>query len=83
MQIEIISEAIKVRADFSGGSITPLMFKRQGRTHRIKNVNSRWIDRQGRHPIHYFSVESEGSMYELSFRTGEALWRVERVVMDG
>ncbi|TET31289.1 MAG: hypothetical protein E3J72_22810 [Planctomycetota bacterium] len=82
MRVETIGETVKVRADFAGGSITPLMFKRGGRTYRIKSINSRWIDRQHRHPIYYFSVEAGGDMYELAFRTGEAIWRLERVVLD-
>jgi len=43
-----IGEAVKVRADFTGGQITPLKFKRDGNVHAVKEVCARWQDIVGR-----------------------------------
>ena len=45
MQIETLDEVISVRADFSGGELTPRVFRRGGETHRVTEVNARWVDR--------------------------------------
>ena len=83
MQIEALNETIKVRADFTGGEITPLAFKRSGRTFRVNRVNARWEDREGTFKRYYFSVEAEGNVYELHLDSRDMSWRLDRVVMEG
>jgi len=56
MRSEAIDEPVAVRADFLGGVITPVMFRRRSREHRVTRVNTRWLDRTGRHPRLFFSV---------------------------
>ncbi len=82
MRIETIGETVKVRADFSTGRIVPVMFKWNGRTYRIRKINTRWTDNQNQQPVHYFSVEAEADSYELSFNAVDALWRLERVMVE-
>ena len=82
MRIETIGEPVKVRADFSSGEITPLAFKRKGRVFRIEQVNARWVDRALEDVVHYFSVNSGGNTYELSLKSGDMVWRLERIVLD-
>jgi hypothetical protein len=61
MLVETLDEAIKVRADFRGGEVTPLLFKRGGRdgqTLRVKKVCARWEDTEREARRYYFSVEA-------------------------
>ncbi len=83
MQVEELDEVVPVRADFSGGKITPKVFKRNGRTCEVTAVNARWDDREGAHPVHHFSVQVDGDTYFLSLQTGEMLWRIEKVILPG
>ena len=84
MRLEPIDEAVAVRADFRGGVVTPLAFRRQGREHRVVRVNARWLDRAGRHAHFYFSVTVEsGDVYELCLNAHELTWRLTSVALDG
>ena len=82
MRIEAINEPIKVRADFATEGITPVAFKRKGKIYRVEKVNTRWFDGAGENPVHYFSVDSGGNTYELSLKTRDMVWRLERIVLD-
>ena len=83
MLVEEMNEVVSVRADFTGGEITPRIFKRNGKTYRVSAVNARWQDREGAHPVHRFSVQVDGDTYFVSFHTGEMLWRIEKVILEG
>lgn len=84
MRIEAIEEAVPVRADFQGGTVTPLAFRRGGREHRIVRVNARWIDRVPRHPHFYFSVTVEtGDVYQLQLQGNDLVWWLDSVQMEG
>ena len=83
MIVETINEPAKVRADFRGGVITPLAFKRKDRTFRIKRVHARWMDREGRLRQHCFSVETDEGVFELTFNADDMTWRIARVYLDG
>jgi hypothetical protein len=84
MRTEPIDEAVGVRADFQGGAVTPLAFRRRGREVRIVRVNARWVDRVPRHPRFHFSVTSDsGDVYELSLQSGELVWWLDSVTLEG
>lgn len=84
MRREALDEAVAVRADFSGGTVTPLAFHRRGREHRVTRVNARWTDRAGRHPRFHFSVTDEsGDVYELQLQAGDLLWWLDTVSLEG
>ena len=83
MRSEAIDEAVAVRADFSGGSVTPVAFRRRGCEHRVRRVNARWIDRVGKHPRFYFSVTDEsGDVYQLQLHGGDLLWWLDSVSLE-
>ena len=83
MQRESLDQAISVRADFQGGVVTPVAFRRSGREHRIARVNARWVDRAGRHPRFYFSVSDEsGDVYQLQLDAAGLVWWLEGVVVE-
>jgi hypothetical protein len=83
MVVEDMDEVVSVRADFSGGEITPRAFRRGRRSYRVTAVNARWEDREGGRPSYHFSVEAEGDTYFLGFHTGDMLWRLEKVIIEG
>jgi hypothetical protein len=84
MQVEQIGETVKVRVDFAGGVIRPLLFRRGADLHRVTRVHARWEDREGQHKIYLFSVGAEnGDVYQLRFHTGELRWILDSVMMDG
>ena len=84
MRLEPIDEAVAVRADFRGGVVTPVSFRRAGRDHRIQRVNARWLDRAGRHPCFYFSVTVEsGDVYQLQLNGADLVWKLDSVALEG
>ncbi len=84
MRQEAIDEAVAVRADFRGGVVTPVAFRRGRREHRVVRVNARWIDRAGRHPRFYFSVAVEsGDVYQLNLYGGDLVWWLDSVTLEG
>ncbi len=83
MLVETLNEPVKVRADFNGGIITPLAFKRNGQVLRIHKVNARWEERQGHVKRYFFSVEAQGNVYELHLDSSSMAWRLDRVCLDG
>ena len=82
MRTETINEPVRVRADFTGGEITPVAFKRKGRIYRVEKVNARWTDTAPEKPVYYFSIDSGPNAYELSLSTRDMIWRLERVMME-
>ena len=83
MIVEELNETVVVRADFSGGAITPRVFQRGGRNYTIDRVNARWMDRDGGHASYHFSVESGSDVYFMTLRVKDMVWRLEKVVMSG
>jgi len=84
MRVESIDEAVPVRADFRGGVVTPLAFRRGAREHRILRVHARWIDRAGRHPQFFFSVaDASGDVYQLRLSAADLVWWLESVTLEG
>jgi hypothetical protein len=84
MRSEALNEAVAVRADFQGGSVSPVTFERRGRQHRVARVNARWVDRAGRHPRFYFSVtDASGDVYQLQLQSGDLLWWLDSVTLEG
>jgi hypothetical protein len=93
VQIEYLNEPVKVRADFEGGRTRPLLFKRAGRVYRVERLAASWADRECSYGesssgekgarVFYFSVESEGAVYQLSWHVLDNLWYVDAVMMEG
>ena len=84
MRHELLDEAVTVRADFQGGTVTPRAFVRRGHEHRVVRVNARWIDRVPRHPHFYFSVTTEsGDVYQLQLQSGDPVWWLDSVALEG
>ena len=84
LHTEPIDEAVAMRADFQGGLVSPVVFRRRGREHRVARVNARWLDRAGRHPSHHFSVtDQHGDVYQLRLQTADMVWWLDSVTLEG
>jgi hypothetical protein len=84
IHIERIDEAVAVRAEFQGGVVSPVAFRRQHREHRVYRVNARWIERSGKHPSFFFSVTDEsGDVYQLQLQSADMVWRLDSVSLEG
>ena len=84
MRQEAIDEAIAVRADFKGGTVTPVAFRRGTRDLKVVRVHARWTDRAGRHPQFFFSVSVEsGDVYQLRLSSADLVWWLEFVTLEG
>ena len=83
MRTEEIDEPVSVRADFCGGEVTPRAFRRGQKAYTVTEVNARWVDREGAQPVRRFSVQAGGDTYFLALLTGQMVWRLEKVMVDG
>ncbi len=83
MRVEPIQERIKVRADFEGAKVTPLLFLRNGQKHRVLKVNLRWEDREGGRKLYYFSVSVEsGDVYQMHLDSADLSWHLDFVMLE-
>lgn len=84
MRVERLNEAVKVRANFGGGIVTPLLFQRGSDTMQIVRVNARWADSRGQRRLHYFACTvSSGDVYELCLNSHDLTWKLTSVMLDG
>ena len=84
MRLERLDEAVKVRADFQGGRVSPLIIKRGTQDLKVARVTARWEDRRGAHKVHYFSVQvASGDVYQMEFSSGDLLWKLNSVMLEG
>lgn len=84
MRVERLNEPIRVRADFAGGTVTPLALARGVQSLRVTRVNARWSDRQGSERLHYFACTvPSGDVYELCLNAHDLTWRLTSVMLEG
>ncbi|HET9327001.1 MAG TPA: hypothetical protein VFQ05_09535 [Candidatus Eisenbacteria bacterium] len=84
LHIERIDEAVSVRADFQGGVVSPIAFRRQRREHSVSRVNARWVERTGRHPTFFFSItDQSGDVYQLQLQSADMVWWLDTVTLEG
>lgn len=75
-----VGEPISVIVSFGlPYKIRPVRFKWSGRLFEVREVTYVWKGKEGRAEIYHFSVTDGKALYELSFDTGELLWRLDRL----
>ena len=83
VQVEYLNEPIKVRADFEGGRVRPILFKHGGKVFAVERLAAAWEERDGGGKVFYYSVESQGAVYQLSWHVQDGLWYLDAVMMEG
>ena len=84
MRLERLDETVKVLVDFQGGRATPVLIQRKTQELEVKRITARWEDRHGSQKVHYFSVQvPSGDVYQLEFHSGDLLWKLNSVMLEG
>lgn len=71
-----IADFIKVATVFSYGRVKPVWFEWKKQKFKIDKITFNWEERKGRVKILYFSVISEGELYQISFDTENFVWKL-------
>jgi hypothetical protein len=73
-------EPIEVTAHFDEeGVITPLHFTWNGSLHQVESTGRRWKDEAGQHVLVMLAT---GRIYQLTFKSGEGRWFIQRSPSD-
>ena len=83
MNIEEISEPIRVLADFSGGGASPVRFRWGGRTYVVSALNGKWVDRGGDGYSLHYSVQVGDETYYIHFDSVDVQWWLDKIVLEG
>lgn len=75
----VIGEKIKVVSLFENGQVKPLLFSWQNRIYKILQIAFSYSKNVGKEKIFYFSVETEGGGFEISFNREKFGWELERI----
>lgn len=79
-----LDEPVKVRADFQGGAVSPVLIRRGDRALRVRSVNTRWRNEEAAGPTVHVSVTLEsGELVQLRFDTATLHWRLEYELDEG
>ncbi len=81
MNVEKISEPIRVLAVCAAGAIDPVRFRWGQRTYKIDSVNARWTDRHRDGCSLHYSVQVGSETYYIHFSTRRVQWWLDEVVV--
>jgi hypothetical protein len=73
-----MSESIDVISRFHRRSVQPTRFRYAGRVHTVARILYTWVTREGRFPVHHFTVlTQDGNRYEMSLHTYTMGWTLQ------
>jgi len=75
-----IKEKIRVVSLFENGQIKPLLFSWQNRLYKILQIAFSYSKNLGKEKIFYFSVQTEGGNFEISFNREKFGWELARIL---
>ena len=75
-----LNERIDCLAWFRSGKIQPCSFVWNNKEYKIKKVNYNWQERRGQELISYFSVNTGGDLYQISFNNATYSWRLDKII---
>ena len=75
-----LNERIDCLAWFKNGKIRPLKFIWSNKEYEIKNITYNWQERRGRELISYFSLDTGGGLYQISFNNSTFSWRIDKII---
>ncbi|HNP89118.1 MAG: hypothetical protein BWY24_00246 [Microgenomates group bacterium ADurb.Bin219] len=73
-----IKEKIRVVSLFEAGKIKPLLFSWRKRLYKIIEVAFSYSKNLGQEKVFYFSVQTAGGNFEISFNREKFSWEMER-----
>ncbi len=74
-----INEKICVVSLFENGEIKPLLFSWRNRNYKILRTVFAYSKDIGREKVFYFSVDTGGGVFELSFNREKFSWKIEKI----
>ena len=74
-----INEKIRVLSLFEKGEVRPLLFSWRNRNYKILRTVFTYSKNLGREKVFYFSVDTGGGVFELSFNREKFSWSIEKV----
>ncbi len=74
-----IGEKIKVVSLFENGGMKPIIFSWRKRIYKILRVVFSYSKSIGKDHFFYFSIETEGGEFEISFNREKSWWEIEKV----
>ncbi|MDP2943690.1 MAG: hypothetical protein Q8N49_00225 [Candidatus Omnitrophota bacterium] len=75
-----LNECIDVIAWFKGGKIYPRVFIWNNKRYKIKTITYNWQERNGKEVINYFSVDTRGDLYQISFNNTSYGWKLNKII---
>ena len=77
---EALNERIEVLAYFKQAKIFPQSFLWHNKEYKIDRITYNWQERSGQAMINYFSVESAGQLYQISFNNATFRWQIDKII---
>jgi len=75
----LINERIRVISLFEKGQLKPLAFSWRQRNYKILRTVFCYSKNIGKEEIFYFSVDTGGAVFELSFNREKFSWEIEKI----
>ena len=81
--IRVVNEPAAVLSRFKSGGFAPVRMRWRSHDVRVRDVTGRWNSPDGQYKIYNFAVVGEGdAYYEISFRTRDMTWYVDKVMLE-
>lgn len=77
---ELLNEKIDVIAWFKNARIYPRLFFWKDTKYKIRKINYYWQERCGNQTLSYFSVDTGGGLYQISFNNTTFGWRIDKII---
>ncbi|HUV71715.1 MAG TPA: hypothetical protein VMW25_01770 [Clostridia bacterium] len=74
-----INEKIRVVTIFGQGKIKPILFSWRNRNYKILQTVFSYSKNIGQDKIFYFSVDTPGGLFELSFNREKFSWEITKI----
>jgi len=74
-----INEKIRVVSLFEKGQLKPLLFSWRNRNYKIVRQVFTYSKDIGKEKVFYFSVDTNGGVFELSFNREKFSWEINKI----
>jgi hypothetical protein len=74
-----INEKVRVATVFEHGQLKPILFSWRNRNYKIRRTVFSYSKNIGKDKIFYFSVDTGGGVFELSFNREKFSWEITKI----